>query len=81
MLASADKGTGNILYYAHGQSRLPPRAPSRSTVAEPGQPRQRGVQPGHMGRLVEIATADICHQTNPRPCTAADFERFFSTAM
>jgi alcohol dehydrogenase class IV len=30
---------------------------------------------------VEIATADICHQTNPRPCTAADFERLLKAAM
>ena len=42
---------------------------------------QRGVKPNQMPRLVELATADICHQTNPRPCTAADFERFFNAAM
>jgi alcohol dehydrogenase class IV len=32
-------------------------------------------------RLVEIAIADICHQTNPRKCTAADFEKIFATAF
>lgn len=32
-------------------------------------------------RLVEVATADICHQTNPRPCTAADFEQLFTSAF
>jgi alcohol dehydrogenase class IV len=32
-------------------------------------------------RLVEIAIADICHQTNPRKCTAADFEKLFSSAF
>jgi alcohol dehydrogenase class IV len=32
-------------------------------------------------RLVEIATADICHQTNPRKCTAADFEKIFVGAF
>jgi len=42
---------------------------------------QRGVTGQQLPRLVELATADICHQTNPRPCTAADFERFFSEAM
>jgi len=42
---------------------------------------QRGVRLEQMPRLVELATADICHQTNPRPCTAADFERFFRAAM
>ena len=41
----------------------------------------RGVKPEHLPRLVEIATADICHQTNPRPCTAADFERLLMAAM
>jgi alcohol dehydrogenase class IV len=41
----------------------------------------RGVKADQVPRLVEIAVADICHQTNPRPCTAADFERFFNAAM
>jgi len=42
---------------------------------------QRGVTHTQLPRLVEIAAADICHQTNPRPCAAADFERFFLAAM
>jgi alcohol dehydrogenase class IV len=42
---------------------------------------QHGVKPADLPRLVLIATADICHQTNPRPCTAADFERLFQAAM
>jgi alcohol dehydrogenase class IV len=40
-----------------------------------------GVKREHFPRLVEIATHDICHQTNPRPCEAADFERFFMEAF
>jgi alcohol dehydrogenase class IV len=40
-----------------------------------------GVRRDAIPRLVEIATADICHQTNPRPVTAADFERLFEGAM
>ena len=40
-----------------------------------------GVTREMLPRLVEIATQDICHQTNPRPCTAADFERLFTQAM
>ncbi len=40
-----------------------------------------GVRPEHLPRLVEIASADLCHQTNPRPCTAADFEMLFRAAM
>ena len=44
------------------------------TLAEAGVAREQ------FARLVEIAMADICHQTNPRACTAADFERFFDNA-
>ena len=40
----------------------------------------RAVQRGDIARLVEIATADICHQTNPRKCTSADFEKLFASA-
>ena len=40
-----------------------------------------GVKSEHLPRMVEIATADICHQTNPRPCVAADFERLFAKAI
>jgi len=40
-----------------------------------------GVKRESIPRLVEIATADICHQTNPQPVTAADFERLFAEAM
>ncbi len=32
-------------------------------------------------RLLDVATDDICHRTNPRPCTRADFERIFAEAM
>ncbi len=42
---------------------------------------RHGVSIDRLPRLVELATADICHQTNPRPCTAADFERLFRAAM
>ena len=40
-----------------------------------------GVTAEHLPRLVEIAALDICHQTNPRPCTAQDFEALFKAAM
>lgn len=40
-----------------------------------------GVQPAQVPRLVEVALADICHKTNPRPCTAADFQRLFEDAF
>ena len=40
-----------------------------------------GVDRASIPRLVAIATADICHQTNPRPVTSGDFERLFAGAM
>ena len=41
----------------------------------------RRVSAADIPRLVDIATADICHQTNPRPCTADDFRRIFADSM
>jgi len=40
-----------------------------------------GVARGQIPALVAIAEQDICHRTNPRPCTGADFSRFFEQAM
>lgn len=41
----------------------------------------KGVTREHIPQLVEIAVKDTCHQTNPKPCTAADFERLFADAL
>ena len=40
-----------------------------------------GVRREQIPQLVAIAAKDICHQTNPRPCTPADFERLFTAAL
>jgi alcohol dehydrogenase class IV len=40
-----------------------------------------GVKRDQIGRLVEVAEQDICHQTNPRPCNREDFMRFFDEAL
>lgn len=40
-----------------------------------------GVKKEQLPRLIDIAVKDICHQTNPRPVTASDFERLFLAAM
>jgi alcohol dehydrogenase class IV len=41
----------------------------------------KGVTAQHIPRLVDIAVNDTCHQTNPKPCTAKDFERIFNQAL
>lgn len=40
-----------------------------------------GVKKEHIAPLVDVAEKDICHQTNPRPVTRADFQRFFEQAL
>ncbi len=53
----------------------------KTSVGITGGLAAHGVTLAHLPRLVEIAVADICHQTNPRPCSAADFEALFKAAM
>ncbi|MCC7068117.1 MAG: iron-containing alcohol dehydrogenase [Burkholderiales bacterium] len=53
----------------------------KATIGIRGPLSAHGVTAAHLPRLVEIATRDGCHQTNPRPCTAADFERLFLAAL
>ena len=53
----------------------------KASVGIHGTLASHDVKPEQIPRLVEIAVKDICHQTNPRPCTAADFERLFRAAM
>ena len=40
-----------------------------------------GVETSHIDALTDIAINDICHQTNPRPCTRDDFARIFAGAI
>jgi hypothetical protein len=42
---------------------------------------RRPVTRADIPALAEVAINDTCHQTNPRKCTRADFERIFAGAM
>lgn len=64
-----------------GKAFVPWLKTLKTSLGITGTLRSHGVKDTDMARLVEVATADICHQTNPRPCTAADFEKLFRTAM
>jgi alcohol dehydrogenase class IV len=69
------RGRAFIAWLADLKSRL--EIPSRlSDYCVP-----RRITRADLPRLVEVATADICHQTNPRKCTAADFEKLFASAL
>jgi alcohol dehydrogenase class IV len=41
----------------------------------------RAVTTADLPALVGIAVKDLCHQTNPRPCSASDFEALFRAAI
>ena len=64
-----------------GKAFVPWLLELKASLGITGRLAAHGVKPEHLPRLVEIATADICHQTNPRPCTAADFKALFQAAM
>jgi alcohol dehydrogenase class IV len=53
----------------------------KARIGITGKLGEHGVRPEQIPRLVEIAAADSCHRTNPRPCTPADFERLFEAAF
>jgi alcohol dehydrogenase class IV len=64
-----------------GENFVPWLRALKARVGISGKLGEHGVKREQIPRLVEIAVADICHQTNPRPCTAQDFERLFEEAM
>jgi alcohol dehydrogenase class IV len=70
-VVGATSAGGFIPWLAHLKHQIG-IAPGLSTV---------GVKREHFARLVEIASADGCHATNPRACAPADFERFFAEAF
>jgi alcohol dehydrogenase class IV len=41
----------------------------------------RPVTTADIPALVDVALADTCHKTNPRPCTRGDFESLFAAAI
>jgi len=52
--------------------------------AEIGMPHRLGdvkVGPEHLQALVEVALADACHASNPRPCSREDFVNIFQGAF
>ena len=64
-----------------GKAFVPWLQALKASIGITGSLSAHGVKPEHLPRLIEIATADICHQTNPRPCTAMDFEALFKAAL
>ncbi len=53
----------------------------KAAIGLPAGLKTLGVKAEHVPALVDIAIDDICHQTNPRKCTRADFEALFRAAL
>lgn len=70
---------------ARAASFIPWLAELKATVGIPaklsGVKGARAVTRADFPRLVEVAFADLCHQTNPRKCARADFEALFASAL
>ncbi|MEP6773660.1 MAG: iron-containing alcohol dehydrogenase, partial [Polaromonas sp.] len=64
-----------------GKAFVPWLKQLKESVGITGSLSAHGVKREHLPRLVEIATADICHQTNPRPCKSEDFQKLFEAAL
>jgi hypothetical protein len=64
-----------------GEAFVPWLAQLKRTIGIAPNLSTLGVKREHMPRLVDLAVKDICHQTNPRKVSAADFEGFFAAAL
>ena len=50
-------------------------------IGIPANLKAAGVNASHLDKLVEVATADFCHQFNPRPVTPNDFRDIYREAL
>ena len=66
---------------ATAQSFVEWLAALKARIGIPAKLGGKGVTAAHIPKLVEVAVKDTCHQTNPRPVSAADFERLFQAAL
>jgi hypothetical protein len=64
-----------------GQAFVPWLRQLKQGIGISGTLGSHGVRREQIPQLVDVAFKDICHQTNPRPCTTQDFERLFAAAM
>jgi len=53
----------------------------KQRIGIPARLGAKGVTASHVPTLVGIAVDDVCHRTNPKPVSAADFERLFRAAL
>src|SRR5262249_35203759 len=71
---------GKVVGAGGGNAFVPWLERLKQQIGLPAGLEAAGVKREQFGKLVEVALADGCHATNPRPCTADDFRRFFEEA-
>ena len=71
----------HVVGAASAQEFVPWLAALKASIGIPPGLAAVGVRHDQMPHLVAIAEKDICHQTNPRRCTRADFASFFEQAL
>ena len=64
-----------------GEQFIPWLRALKARIGIQGKLAGHGVAPEDIPKLVDVAVADGCHRTNPRPCTRDDFQAFFEAAM
>jgi alcohol dehydrogenase class IV len=72
---------GHVVGAGSAEAFVPWLAALKARIGIPTGLAAVGVKRDQIPALVAIAIKDICHQTNPRPCTEADFARFFEQAI
>jgi hypothetical protein len=50
-------------------------------IGIPAKLREVKVTREHLPKLLDVAVEDICHKTNPRPCSREDFAHLFEQAL
>lgn len=64
-----------------GEQFIPWLRALKARIGIQGKLAGHGVALEDIPKLVDVAVADGCHRTNPRPCTRDDFQAFFEAAM
>ena len=64
-----------------GEQFIPWLRALKARIGIQGKLAVHGVALEDIPKLVDVAVADGCHRTNPRPCTRDDFRAFFEAAM
>ena len=64
-----------------GKAFVPWLAQLKRRVGLAGRLSDHGVNRDQLPRLSEVAFADICHHTNPRPCTRQELQALFEAAL